>query len=244
MRPHTVAEAAAVVDAVRGLAGRLPRASLGRRLVFAADEYYLLAGRPFPAGRRLRGLPHARGRHRHGPRLRARVRRRSADDGRPASAAGLLRLGRRRARPSGYRADAPRRDRLEPYRGRRVGAPSAHRRPPARAGRRPHRRLRRPGARRRCSRGSAAPTCGSSPSRTGSSAATSASTGLLVGEDLARVLAGRARGPPLPAARRLPVAGPLPRRHRRPPTCPGRSRSSPTDGAARLRAAPLAAEPA
>ena len=50
-------------------------AVLGRRLVFAADEYYLLAGRPFPAADDLRGLPDARGRHRHGPHVRARVRR-------------------------------------------------------------------------------------------------------------------------------------------------------------------------
>ena len=52
-------------------------------------------------------------------------------------------------------------------------------------------------------------------------------TGLMVGEDLARVLADAARGPPLPAARRLPVAGPVPRRRWPPRTCPARSRSSP-----------------
>ncbi len=47
MRPHTVAEAQAVVDSV-GDWQDVYRAVLGRRLVFAADEYYLLAGRPFP----------------------------------------------------------------------------------------------------------------------------------------------------------------------------------------------------
>jgi hypothetical protein len=47
MRPHTVAEAAAVVDAVADWQD-VYLAVLGRRLVFAADEYYLLAGRPFP----------------------------------------------------------------------------------------------------------------------------------------------------------------------------------------------------
>ncbi|HET6775056.1 MAG TPA: DUF512 domain-containing protein [Acidimicrobiales bacterium] len=47
MRPHTAAEAAAVVDAVADWQD-LYLAILGRRLVFAADEYYLLAGRPFP----------------------------------------------------------------------------------------------------------------------------------------------------------------------------------------------------
>ena len=47
MRPHTRAEAEAVVDAVEE-AQRQFLAVLGRRLVHAADEYYLLAGRPFP----------------------------------------------------------------------------------------------------------------------------------------------------------------------------------------------------
>ena len=30
---------------------------VGRRLVFAADEYYLLAGRPFPAADAYEGFP-------------------------------------------------------------------------------------------------------------------------------------------------------------------------------------------
>src|ERR1700716_3674994 len=47
MRPHTVAEAAAVVDMVEDWQTTFVDA-LGRRLVFAADEYYLLAERPFP----------------------------------------------------------------------------------------------------------------------------------------------------------------------------------------------------
>ena len=47
MRAHTVAEAAAVVDTVAAWQERFLEV-LGRRLVFAADEYYLLAGRPFP----------------------------------------------------------------------------------------------------------------------------------------------------------------------------------------------------
>jgi putative radical SAM enzyme (TIGR03279 family) len=48
MREHTVAEARAVVDAVeRWQAVFL--AALGRRLVYASDEYYLLAARSFPA---------------------------------------------------------------------------------------------------------------------------------------------------------------------------------------------------
>ena len=48
LRPHTVAEAQAVLDAVERWQPRYLDA-LGRRLVFAADEYYLLAGRPYPA---------------------------------------------------------------------------------------------------------------------------------------------------------------------------------------------------
>jgi putative radical SAM enzyme (TIGR03279 family) len=48
MRPHTQAEAAAVVDIVTAWQERY-LATLGRRLVFASDEYYLLADRPFPA---------------------------------------------------------------------------------------------------------------------------------------------------------------------------------------------------
>jgi putative radical SAM enzyme (TIGR03279 family) len=48
MRPHHRAEAAAVVDLVEGWQ-QIFLSVLGRRMVFAADEYYLLAGRPFPA---------------------------------------------------------------------------------------------------------------------------------------------------------------------------------------------------
>ena len=47
MRLHTPAEAAAMVDAVEHWQQVFLRL-LGRRLVFAADEYYLMAGRPFP----------------------------------------------------------------------------------------------------------------------------------------------------------------------------------------------------
>jgi putative radical SAM enzyme (TIGR03279 family) len=47
MRPHTTAEAAGVVDAVHDWQDVF-RTALGRPLVFAADEYYLLADRPFP----------------------------------------------------------------------------------------------------------------------------------------------------------------------------------------------------
>jgi putative radical SAM enzyme (TIGR03279 family) len=47
MRPHTTDEAMAVVDCVEDWQDVFTTA-LGRRLAYAADEYYLLAGRPFP----------------------------------------------------------------------------------------------------------------------------------------------------------------------------------------------------
>ena len=56
MRPHTRAEAAAVVDLVVSWQ-EVFAAVLGRRLVHAADEYYLLAGRPFPAAEVYEGFP-------------------------------------------------------------------------------------------------------------------------------------------------------------------------------------------
>ena len=48
MRAHTEEEAAFVVDTVAEWQDIYQR-TLGRRLVYAADEYYLLANRPFPA---------------------------------------------------------------------------------------------------------------------------------------------------------------------------------------------------
>ena len=47
MRAHTVAEAAAVVDCVEAWQ-QIYLDTLGRRLVYVGDEYYLLAERPFP----------------------------------------------------------------------------------------------------------------------------------------------------------------------------------------------------
>ena len=54
MRPHTRAEAEAVLDTIERWQHIYMRAlgdmgALGRRLVYASDEYYLLAERPFPA---------------------------------------------------------------------------------------------------------------------------------------------------------------------------------------------------
>ena len=56
MRPHTRAEAAEVLDTVDEWQ-RVFRRALGRRMVFAADEYYLLAGRPMPPARHYEGFP-------------------------------------------------------------------------------------------------------------------------------------------------------------------------------------------
>ncbi|MBI5089966.1 MAG: DUF512 domain-containing protein [Actinobacteria bacterium] len=47
MRLHTAAEANAVLDAIEDWQDVFLRV-LGRRMVFAADEYYLMTGRPFP----------------------------------------------------------------------------------------------------------------------------------------------------------------------------------------------------
>jgi putative radical SAM enzyme (TIGR03279 family) len=56
MRAHTVDEAGAVVDCVEDWQDVF-RSVLGRRLVFAADEYYLLARRPFPDAGAYEGFP-------------------------------------------------------------------------------------------------------------------------------------------------------------------------------------------
>jgi len=56
MRPHSQAEAEAVCDIVERWQDTFLTA-LGRRTVFAADEYYLMAERPFPAARTYEGFP-------------------------------------------------------------------------------------------------------------------------------------------------------------------------------------------
>jgi putative radical SAM enzyme (TIGR03279 family) len=56
LRSHTPEEAAAVVDLVADWQDVF-LSVLGRRLVFAADEYYLLAGRPFPPAEAYEGFP-------------------------------------------------------------------------------------------------------------------------------------------------------------------------------------------
>jgi NifB/MoaA-like Fe-S oxidoreductase len=47
MREHTAEDATRVLDAIEDWQG-VYHSVLGHRLVFAADEYYLMAGRPFP----------------------------------------------------------------------------------------------------------------------------------------------------------------------------------------------------
>lgn len=56
LRPHTSAEAADVVDLVERWQQRYLE-HIGRRLVHAADEYYLLADRPFPPADDYEGFP-------------------------------------------------------------------------------------------------------------------------------------------------------------------------------------------
>jgi putative radical SAM enzyme (TIGR03279 family) len=56
MVPHTREQAGAVVDCVERWQSTFADA-LGRRMVFAADEYYLLAGRPFPPAEAYEGFP-------------------------------------------------------------------------------------------------------------------------------------------------------------------------------------------
>jgi NifB/MoaA-like Fe-S oxidoreductase len=56
MRAHTAAEAAAVVDCVEDWQDVYLR-TLGRRLAYAADEYYLLADRRFPPAETYEGFP-------------------------------------------------------------------------------------------------------------------------------------------------------------------------------------------
>jgi len=56
MRPHTREEAAAVCDTVDSWQQTFLTA-IGRRMVFCADEYYLMAERPFPAAHTYEGFP-------------------------------------------------------------------------------------------------------------------------------------------------------------------------------------------
>jgi putative radical SAM enzyme (TIGR03279 family) len=56
MRPHSQEEAAKVCDTIESWQDTFLTA-IGRRMVFAADEYYLMAERPFPAAHTYEGFP-------------------------------------------------------------------------------------------------------------------------------------------------------------------------------------------
>ena len=56
MRTHAPGEAAAVMDVIDRWQATFVDV-LGRRMVFAADEYYLMAGRPFPDAEEYEGFP-------------------------------------------------------------------------------------------------------------------------------------------------------------------------------------------
>ena len=185
MRPHGRGEAEARRRPRRVVAGVVPATRSAGGLVFAADEYHLLAGRPFPP------LEHyeRRAMHEDGIGMAATF----AADFRAAASGPAGRVGAPRpasspgpTAPPGAGTPPPeRRAAIRPARrpGPRVAAVDLRRRgprlggpagPAGGAGRRPHRQLRRPGARPAAGRASVAPTCGSWRSTTGSSAATSA----------------------------------------------------------------------
>ena len=202
MRPHSRAEAAAVCDTVERWQQTFVSA-IGRRMVFAADEYYLMAERPFPAARTYEGFPQ----HENGLGMarafeaafggdeRAALGVRpgffAAVDGAPATGYRASRSDRVAGRSPTGAPDAPIAILTGEYGARVLGTAGrlpGPRRHPAGAGGQPllrgqHRRVG-TAHRHRPGRGAGRP----------------------------------ARGPPLPAARLLPVRGPVPRRpHRRRP---------------------------
>ena len=119
MRFHTLDEARAVVDTVADWQDVF-QSTLGKRMVYAADEYYLMAQRPFPDAERYDGF------HMHEDGIgmartfEAEFHGR-ADDGhrRPAR---VLRRSRRAAEPCGVHRPAARR--VCPGSGRRRAATS------------------------------------------------------------------------------------------------------------------------
>ena len=183
MRPHTPApRPSGVVDLVEEWQ-EIFLAALGRRLVYAADEYYLLAGRPFPALETYGGRGPARERHRHGAGLRGRLLgpHRAGRWGRQGPERFFRsRRGRPGARATGRPAGSGR---------HAVACPAPARRRRDRA----DRRVRRPGAARRWSR----PFAGdievvAVPNEFfGGNIGVA---GLLTGADLAAVLAGLPEG--------------------------------------------------
>ena len=175
-------------------------------MVFAADEYYLMTGRPFPHRRRLRGLPDARGRDRHGADVRARVRRPVAD------AATGVRSGFFAAVDACRSSNA---DRLPSnpaaYTGLRSHGVSdhGHAAPGCAQPLEAHRRAdRRPSGRKVIAPlidGLGRDDVRVIPVANEFFGGNTGVTGLMTGEDVSRVLDRRARGRPLPVARCLPV---------------------------------------
>ena len=207
--------------------------ALGRRLVYASDEYYLLAGRAVPRrSTQYDGFPQ----HENGIGMartfEAEVRAALAGD--PTSSADrpavrLLRVGRRRARRGLPRAACTRR-------AARVHAASVER--PNAADRHDHHR--------RVGAPVLAPLLADSPTtRRAGAAAAGANrffggnigvTGLLTGADVAAALAAEPERRPLP---RCPTS--CSRRAgsstaRRSPTCPASVEIVPTDGASLVKA--------
>ena len=199
----------AVLDTVERVAEASSARRSGRRMVFAADEYYLLAGRDLPAGRHLRrATPSTR----TGSAWRGPSPTRSRDPRRPAPGAC--------ATGSSPRSTPPR---------PRATAHRAARRPPRSGDRRP--------SRSSCSPAPTGPACWRPcwpPTRAPTCELRAGAERLLRrqhrgGRPAHRRGPGagpgrRARRPALPAARRLPQRGSLPRRAARWPTCRGRSR--------------------
>ena len=184
MRAHTVAEAAAVVDCRRGVAGDLPRRRSAGGSCSSATSTTCSPSAPSRRPRPTRTSPCTR-----------------TAWAWPAPSSGAVRREGRRHRQAGRLL------RL----GRRVGLrPTPTTSPTAGAAPRPTSccRCARPGRRRsasspaptalacwsRCSGASAAPTCGVVPVDNQFFGGTTAVTGLLVGEDLARTLAAQPEG--------------------------------------------------
>ena len=148
----------------------------------------------------------------------------AVDQRRPACSRRLLRLGRRRARRG--LPGAPHRRRCGPAGGaasascgrRSAGAPRRSASSPARTA---------PGCSTPLVAGLGRDDVRVLPVRNEFFGGNTGVTGLMVGADLARVLAAEPDGHRYLLPDVCLSRGSLPRRHRRPPTCPGRSRSSP-----------------
>ena len=204
MRAHTVREAAAVVDCVEAWQ-QIYLDTLGRRLVYVGDEYYLLAERPFPASDAYDDFAM----HEDGVGMARTLERELFGEKADATGkqegffawADAVGIHRRRLRA------LPR----EPGHGRPAAAGATS---TAGTGGDPHRARTARGCSSRCVRRLDRDDVRLVPVDNQFFGGTTAVTGLLVGEDLARVAGRPARGSPLPAARRVPLQRPLPRRHR------------------------------